>query len=75
MEFLLCGVTFPLQQDLLDDPNVWIADSAATVHSTPHSISLTNVKEAKGSDAITMGNGGTEQENKIAEIKGYRGKK
>ncbi len=48
MEFLLCGVTFPLQQDLLDDPNVWIADSAAPVHSTPHSISLTNVKEAKG---------------------------
>ena len=70
VEFLLCGVTFPLQQDLLDDPNVWIADSAATVHSTPHSISLTNVKEAKGSDAITMGNGGTEQANKIADIKG-----
>jgi len=65
-------VTFPLQQDqqdLLDDPNVWIADSAATVHSTPHSISLTNVKEAKGSDTITMGNGDTEQANKIADIK------
>jgi hypothetical protein len=70
VEFLLCGVTFPWQQDLLDDPNVWIADSAATVHSTPHSISLSNVKEAKGSDAITMGNGGTEQANKIADIKG-----
>jgi hypothetical protein len=69
VEFLLCGVTFPLQQDLLDDPNVWIADSAATVHSTPHSISLTNVKEAKGSDTITMGNGDTEQANKIADIK------
>jgi hypothetical protein len=59
-----------LQQDLLDDPNVWIADKAATVHGTPHSISLTNVKEAKGSDAITMGNAGTEQANKIADIKG-----
>jgi len=70
VEFLLCRVTVPLQQDLLDDPNVWIADSAATSHSTPHSISLTNVKEAKGSDAITMGNGGTEQANKIADIKG-----
>jgi hypothetical protein len=24
---------FPLQQDILGDPNVWIAYSAATVHS------------------------------------------
>jgi len=75
VEFLLCRVTVPFQQDLLYDPNVWIADSAATLHSTPHSINLTNVKEAKGSDAITMGNGGTEQANKIADIKGCMGNK
>ncbi len=46
VEFLKCGMTFPLQQDILDDPNVWIADSAATVQSTPHSSNLINVKEA-----------------------------
>jgi carbamoylphosphate synthase large subunit len=52
------------------DPNAQIANSAATVHSTPHSIGLANVKEAERSDVITMGNGGTEQANKIADIKG-----
>jgi hypothetical protein len=37
IEYLLCGMTFPKDVGFLNDPNVWIADTAATVHMTPHS--------------------------------------
>jgi hypothetical protein len=36
LEFMLCGMTFPQNQDLLLDPNVWIVDTAATVHTSAH---------------------------------------
>jgi hypothetical protein len=35
-ELLLCGLTFPTSQKILEDPNVWIGDTAVTTHSTPH---------------------------------------
>jgi hypothetical protein len=35
-EYQLCGLTFPTAQKILSDPNVWIADSAETTHSTGH---------------------------------------
>jgi hypothetical protein len=38
VELLLCGLRFPSQRGLLDDLDVWIADSAATAQSTPHPI-------------------------------------
>jgi hypothetical protein len=40
VEVLLYGLKFPSKQDLLDDHDVWIADSAATAQSTQHSIGL-----------------------------------
>jgi hypothetical protein len=70
VEFLLCGVTFPTDQAILLDPNVWIADTAATVHNMPHSVGMTNLCDADKSDAITMGNGISEKAVKIADIKG-----
>jgi hypothetical protein len=32
VDFLLNALTFPNNPQLLNDPNVWIADSGATVH-------------------------------------------
>jgi hypothetical protein len=52
------------------DPNIWIADTAATVHMTPHEIGMFEVKEAKAEDAIAVGNGSNEKAEKVASISG-----
>ena len=70
IEFLLCGMSFPNDVEFLNDPNVWIADTAATVHMTPHREGLTNVRKATVSDAITMGNGTAENALEIGDIIG-----
>ena len=38
------GLTFPKKSQLLNDPNLWIADSGASVHSTPRSQGLTYLR-------------------------------
>jgi hypothetical protein len=45
---------------LLLDPNVWIADTGATVHATPNSSAMINKSETNGNDSVTMGNGKSE---------------
>ena len=57
VEYLLCRMCFPNNVELLNDPNMWIADTAATVHSMLHSNGLQNPKEATTSDKVPMGNG------------------
>jgi hypothetical protein len=56
-DFLLCALTFPEETGVLDDPNLWIADTAATVHMTPYRSGITNVRKATGADLNTTGNG------------------
>ena len=68
VEYLLAGMSFPKSISILNDPNVWIADSAATVHSSPHAIGMTNLREPAREDNITMGNGDNEQASKIANL-------
>jgi Reverse transcriptase (RNA-dependent DNA polymerase) len=53
-----------------NDPNIWIADTAATVHMTPHRIGMTNVRKIENGDVITMGNGTQERVQEIADIEG-----
>jgi hypothetical protein len=58
VEFLLCGVTkflFPQSQDLLLDPNIWILDLAATVHTTAHKQGFHILEKATEADLIMMG--------------------
>ncbi len=69
-EFLLCALTFPEETGLLDDPNVWIEDTAATVHMTPYPSGITSVRKATGTDSITMGNGNQEKAAEVADIVG-----
>jgi hypothetical protein len=61
VELLLCGVmmfSFPQRnQDLLQDPNIWIADSAATVHTTADKQGFHSLEKAIDADSIMMGNG------------------
>ena len=58
IELLLSSMdmTFPNSQALLSDPNIWIADSAATVHMTPHGEGMINLRDNKGS-GIRVGSG------------------
>jgi hypothetical protein len=53
--------SFPKNQDLLLDPNVWITDLAATVHTTAHKHGLHMLTKATDADLITMGNGVAEK--------------
>lgn len=74
-EFILCNVdkkkmTFPKSQLLLNDPNIWIADTAATTHLTVHSAGMVNMKSASGKDNITVGNGDQVKAMNIGDISG-----
>jgi hypothetical protein len=69
-ELVLGAMQFPTTQKWLEDPNVWVGDTGATVHMTPHRTVMTNVKQAAGKDAVTMGNGQSETAVKIGDIPG-----
>ena len=69
-ELTMASMMFPAKLGLLDDPNVWIADTGATVHSTPHKKGMVNMKNATGQDSVTMGNGVNVSASTIAEIPG-----
>jgi hypothetical protein len=48
--------SFSQNQDLLLDPNIWIADLAATVHTTAHKQGIHSLEKATHADSIMMGN-------------------
>jgi hypothetical protein len=47
-----------------------IADSEATVHTTPHEIGMINIKKATAEDAITIGNRASMKAGKVASTTG-----
>jgi hypothetical protein len=64
------GRTFPTNQSFLSDPNVWIADTAVTVHRMLHKLGLINKRATSCEDSIAMGNGHNEAASEIADIPG-----
>ena len=70
VEFLLCGLTFPTKVQMLKDENVWIADTGASVHTSPHKLGMVNLRQPSASDAITVGNGTTESAGMIGDLPG-----
>jgi hypothetical protein len=71
--FMLCGVTkftFPQSQDLLLDPNIWIADLAATVHTTAHKQGFHTLTTAMDANSITVGNGIAEKAFLVGKLTG-----
>ena len=66
----ISSMTFPVKLGLLDDPNVWIVDTGATVHSMLHAASMVDIKKASGQDSVTMGNGGSIKVTIIGNING-----
>jgi hypothetical protein len=75
LEYLLMAkgssaLTFPNDQSFLEDPNVWIAGTAATVHTTPHIKGCVNIRAASRADSIMVGNGSNEFASQIVDIPG-----
>ena len=71
VEFLLYGspeLSIPDVQELLDVPNVWIGDTAATVDMTLYKEGMTNLRTAFKEDGIVMGNGQIVKMIEIGEI-------
>ena len=58
------------EKHAVSDPNIWIADTAATVHMTPHKAGITNLRKATHLDTITMGNGTSETATAIGDVHG-----
>jgi hypothetical protein len=69
-ECLLCAITFPNESKLLLDPNVWIADTGASVHMTSHRQGLIDEQTATDSSNITMGNGAIKTASIIGTLPG-----
>jgi hypothetical protein len=55
-DIALCAMKFPNSMKLLLDPNVWIADTGATIHATPNTISMIKKSDRNGNDSVTMVN-------------------
>jgi hypothetical protein len=68
MELLLMAMSFPKALDILDDPNVWIADTAASCDSTPHSKGAVDVR--KGNGGVIFGNGKNNDADEIFDLPG-----
>jgi hypothetical protein len=56
-ELLLCGLTFPNSQKMLED---------ATAHSTPQTRGLCGARKSTAKDSVTMGNGSSGSIGKLA---------
>jgi hypothetical protein len=69
--FGLTGITFfPISRALLTDPNVFIADTGSTVHSTRFKSGFKNAKKGSDNDVITMGKGAREGTAMIGDLQG-----
>jgi hypothetical protein len=68
-EYLL-GLAENEGEGLLEDPDLWIADTAATVHMTPYRSDLTNLQKLEECNLITMGNGLQEEMKEVADVIG-----
>lgn len=75
VEFIMAGVSknilppdgFPDHVDLLKHPDIWVADSATTVHNTSHRTGVINARDE--SHAIVMGDGSELSTKIMGDIK------
>jgi len=70
IEIGLLNLKFPDKVQLLNDPNIWIGDTAATVHMTPYSIGMVKQVGNGSKQGITVGNGTQEETVMQGTIKG-----
>ena len=59
---------FPDSYDLLQTPEIWIGDTAATTDMTPHQMGMTEVANPQGDIHIVMGNKQVEKSTAVGNI-------
>jgi hypothetical protein len=59
---------FATNMELLKDPNIWIADSGATIDTTPYRTGMVNLIKAAPGSAITMINNKMEDATEVGTI-------
>jgi len=64
------GVEFPRSLKFLEDPNVFVADTGASVDSTGWSDGLFEVEKAGASDSVTASNGDRSKTQSVGSLKG-----
>jgi hypothetical protein len=69
-EVVLVGMEFPDSMRLLNDPNIWIGDTAASVHTSPYQHRMTPEGNAVKNGSITVGNGITDKTAMYGNISG-----
>ena len=69
-ELMMVNLSFPCRTVLLSDPNVWLADTAATVHTTSYGSGLIVTKGATAGESITVGNGTLVAVSAVDDISG-----
>jgi hypothetical protein len=67
---VLVGMEFPDSMRLLNDPNIWIGDTAASVHTSPYQHGMTPEGNAVKNGSMTAGNGITEKTAMYGNIAG-----
>ena len=60
IEFCLCNVTASTETSILMHPNVFMADTGSTTHTTRHLQGARNIRIATRADSVTVGNGTSE---------------
>jgi len=69
-ETILPNFEIPSDFKILLSPEIWIADTGATVHNTPHEQGIENKKQPSATDHVTVGNGQKMQPATVGDIKG-----
>jgi hypothetical protein len=59
VEYLLCGLAIPTDNKILLNLNIWITDTAASVHETAHKEGLQDISKVKTTKTTKMSNGNT----------------
>jgi hypothetical protein len=69
-EVVLVGMEFPDSMRMLNDPNIWILNTAASVHTSPYQHGMTPESKTVNSGSITIGNGIAEKTAMYGHISG-----
>ena len=63
-------IQFPTNHDILRSPNIFIGDTAATVHIVKYPIGMTKLEPAEGNAGVRMGNNAVEQPKDVGQLAG-----
>jgi len=66
----LANLCIPADFKLLSTPNLWIVDTGATIHNTPHENRMSQTRKGTESDSVMVGNGERIKSTTLGSIRG-----